>query len=243
MQEGGLARVIGWLLGPGARGGQSPWVSALSLVIANLIVVVGVLAYGWDVFAIMFLYWAENVIVGAFNVLRMALAAHGGCAKLFMIPFFCVHYGMFCFVHGLFVIMVFGGGIATGHAPSPVLNAIIDRYFSGHPQQVLPLVLAYAPGLGVPLVLLIISRGVSFVYNYLLQGEFLRADASTLMGRPYSRIIVLHIGLIAGAFLTTSTGSSRLALSLLIVAKTFLDLIGHFRDRLAPADGAPAVSE
>ncbi len=30
--------------------------------------------------------------------------------KFFLIPFFCVHYGMFTFIHGVFVIGQFGGG-------------------------------------------------------------------------------------------------------------------------------------
>jgi len=46
--------------------------------------------------AIVLLYWIENLIVGLFNVLRMILvkaeSAAGQFQKLFMIPFFCVHF-------------------------------------------------------------------------------------------------------------------------------------------------------
>ena len=45
------------------------------LVIANLIPLVGVLWFGWDVWGILTIYWLENGIVGFFNVLKMRRAA------------------------------------------------------------------------------------------------------------------------------------------------------------------------
>jgi len=82
--------------------------SALVLVAANLVPLAGVLFFGWSVFSTLLLFWVENVIVGAFNVLRMLVAQPQigvmWAAKLFMIPFFTFHYGMFVTVHGLFVL-------------------------------------------------------------------------------------------------------------------------------------------
>src|SRR6266550_7692789 len=48
--------------------------SALVLVAPNLVPPAGVLFFGWSVFATLLLFWVENVIVGAFNVLRMLVA-------------------------------------------------------------------------------------------------------------------------------------------------------------------------
>jgi hypothetical protein len=66
------------------------------------------------VFALLVLFWMENVVVGVFFILRMVLADLEDAAlwlgKLFMVPFFCVHYGMFTAVHGVFVFMLFGQG-------------------------------------------------------------------------------------------------------------------------------------
>jgi hypothetical protein len=49
--------------------------SALALIIANLIPLVGVLFWHWDAFEIVALYWAENVVIGAINVLKMITCA------------------------------------------------------------------------------------------------------------------------------------------------------------------------
>lgn len=48
--------------------------SAMALVLANLIPVVGVLFFGWSLITILVLYWVENGIVGFWNVLKIAMA-------------------------------------------------------------------------------------------------------------------------------------------------------------------------
>src|SRR5882724_7957891 len=45
--------------------------SAYALIAANALPLFGVLFLGWDTFSIVALYWTENVIIGAINVLKM----------------------------------------------------------------------------------------------------------------------------------------------------------------------------
>ncbi len=45
--------------------------SGLALIAANLLPLLGVIFLGWDAFAILLLYWAENVVIGAINVLKI----------------------------------------------------------------------------------------------------------------------------------------------------------------------------
>ena len=45
--------------------------SALALIVVNMVPLVGVLFWRWDAFEIVALYWAENVAIGAINVLKM----------------------------------------------------------------------------------------------------------------------------------------------------------------------------
>ena len=88
---------------------QSP--SVIVLVLANLIPLGGVVFFGWQVFPIMFLFWLENVVVGAFNVLELIMAGGSGspaAVKIFLVPFFTLHYGIFTLVHGVFVFTMFG---------------------------------------------------------------------------------------------------------------------------------------
>jgi len=90
-------------------GPSSVRVSLAMLVAANLLPLFGVLFSGWSVFIVMSLFWLENVIIGAWNVPRMATQLlRGQWGALFLIPFFIVHYGLFCAIHGLFVMGIFG---------------------------------------------------------------------------------------------------------------------------------------
>jgi hypothetical protein len=204
--------------------------SVLVLIVANLVPILGVVWFRWEVFPLVFLFWFENVIVGVFNVLRMLLAMPqhglGWAAKLFMIPFFCFHYGMFTFVHGVFVIGLFGGGFRHG-APFPDEHAILQLVIEKH--------LTWA------ILGLAISHGFSFAYNYLWLGEFRRAALPVLMQQPYSRVVVLHLAILGGGFLMAALGSPVAGLVLLVLLKIVVDVRAHLRERqkLATLHAAP----
>ncbi|MGI9247995.1 MAG: DUF6498-containing protein, partial [Woeseiaceae bacterium] len=51
--------------------------SSIALVLANLVPLAGVLLFDWQVFDVLMLYWAENVIIGVINVLRMGVCRGG----------------------------------------------------------------------------------------------------------------------------------------------------------------------
>jgi hypothetical protein len=52
-------------------GGKGLDASGKMLIAANLIPLVGVLAWDWSIFNVVMLYWFENVIIGGINVLKM----------------------------------------------------------------------------------------------------------------------------------------------------------------------------
>jgi len=212
---------------PSALEQAFPWLSTVSLVVANLIPLAGVLCWGWSIFAIMFLFWAENIVVGVVNILRMLVCKPdqpmGWLVKLFFIPFFTFHYGMFCAGHGLFVLLLFGGmGQAVGVMEHFGPRTILD---------LLQLGLRGQPGITYAVIGLAISHLISFGVNFIGRGEYRRADASTLMHRPYGRIVVLHLTLLFGAFLLTLTGLKGAAAALLVALKLGMDLKAHLKER------------
>jgi hypothetical protein len=50
------------------------------------------------------------------------------------------------------------------------------------------------------------------------------------MSQPYSRVVVLHLTIIGGAFLVASLGTPLALLVLLILLKTAVDLRAHLRE-------------
>jgi hypothetical protein len=196
--------------------------SAWVLVAANVVPLLGVLFWGWDAFALIALFWMENVVVGVFFILRMLLADPRDPAlwagKVFLVPFFCFHYGMFTAVHGLFVFGLFGG-----------------KAYDPHGLQVLEPAMRVARdfGLWLPLAALLASHGFSFLWNYLWRGQFRRAKLTELMSKPYGRVVVLHMGIILGAIATTALGSPLWALLVLLALKIGLDLKAHLKEHSA----------
>jgi hypothetical protein len=71
--------------------------ATLALVGANLIPLAGVLLLGWDLGAVMTLFWAENAVIGFYNLLKLAVVARW--AVLVVGPFFLGHYGGFMAGH------------------------------------------------------------------------------------------------------------------------------------------------
>jgi hypothetical protein len=194
-------------------------VSAWVLVAANVLPLIGVLLWGWDVFPLLALFWMENVVIGVLNVLKMLCADPRDAAlwagKLFLVPFFCVHYGMFTAVHGVFVFSMFSG----------------KRYDVGGLSPLEPALRAAADfGLWLPLAVLLASHLFSFFWNYLHRGEFRRVRLTELMAKPYGRVVVLHLTIILGGIGAMALGSPVWALLLLLALKIGLDLKAHITE-------------
>ena len=173
---------------------------------------------GWQVFPVIFLYWIENVIIGISNVLKMLLSSPGSpgqwVAKFFMIPFFCVHYGMFTLVHGIFILVFFGGYMKSG-SPMPGTSDLLNLIGSLQ--------------IGGAVLALMLSHTVSFITNYIGNGEYKQASLSDLMAQPYGRVIILHLTIMIGGFSMMALGSPVVGLVFLIVLKTFIDIKTHLK--------------
>ena len=209
--------------GPGFR--ITP--TAVVLIAANIVPLVGMLFFGWSVYATLLLFWAENAIVGVFNILRMLAADPDNplawASKVFMVPFFTFHYGMFVTVHGIFVLELFGKVHTRGFpTPSVFWSAILNA------------------GIAPAVWGLALSHAVSFAFNYIGAGQYRTASLPMLMSRPYGRVMILHVVILVGGFLVMALGSPTLPLALLVVLKTALDLRGHVREHAALAQPATA---
>jgi hypothetical protein len=212
-----------------------------ALIAANSLPLAGALLAGWDAGVILLLYWAENIIIGAYSVLKVITSLGGGWeshfGKAFLVPFFLLHYGGFCAVHGVFV-SVFAGGrnrlrdgfFADAHDwPGPLvfiglLVNVIRGFWERHGEELI-----------WPLVALAASHGVSFVQNFLLRGEYRTAAPKDLMAGPYGRIVLLHVTLIAGGMPVLLLGSPLPLVVLLVVVKVVVDVFLHRRSHGAKA--------
>ncbi|MEQ1843820.1 MAG: DUF6498-containing protein, partial [Verrucomicrobiales bacterium] len=183
------------------------------LVLANLVPLFGAFFLDWSIFEIVILYWAENIVIGLFTILRIMTVAPPDSppvllpGKLGLSAFFTVHYGIFCLVHGVFIVVLLGG--TRGMAGPPEIPQLAGG------------------ALKWALLALGLSHAASFVLNYLGKGENRATDLKAQMVAPYPRIVVLHLAILFGAFVVMAFGQPVLLLAILVVGKTILDLQLH----------------
>jgi len=204
-------------------------VSTVALVLANLTPLFGVLFLHWQIFPLFLVYWLENLIVGLFNVLRIVTAGPGGripwSLKLVLIPAFCLHYGFFNFIYGVFLF----GSLGLVYGESKLVWAT--------PAELAPHVVAAIArfGLGFAVLSLVISHAVSFKMNYIDGGEYRRVTAKRLMIHPYSRVFLYHFTIMIGTGLMFILGSPVFLVVTLVAIKTAMDLVLHRVVRQRPA--------
>jgi hypothetical protein len=198
------------------------------LIAANLVPLAGVLLLGWDLATLVAIYWAENGVVGIYAVGRILTAGAGStapgaappgqslAARLVLVPFFLVHYGLFWVVHGVFVWMALPTLFASFGSAAPPGVVVL------HPDGTVVLFAACA---------LLVSHGASFVLNWILGGESATSNPAVEMHAPYSRVIVLHVTIVLGAFAVAFVGAPVGALVVMVVLKTTVDLSAHLRER------------
>jgi hypothetical protein len=225
---------------------SSPWAVG-TLIASNLIPLAGVFWLGWDIKYLVLSYWFENLVIGGYAILRM-LAARGNMAirtptalmvsfgfKIVMILFFLLHYGGFCGGHGFFLLALFNEGSGSSSPANNILSQAHDwpgpLVFFGMLVQVLKSIFAqHPPGIEWMIAGLTVSHGVSFATNYLGRGEYLNSSAAIEMSRPYKRIVLLHVAILAAAMPVLMLKSPLPLLILIVLGKAGLDLWLHLKE-------------
>lgn len=203
------------------------------LLIANLFSLIGVIFLGWSSSLLLLGYWFESAIIGFFTIFKIILANKTGnnieqvpiknkkimiyLSKIILIAFFIFHFGDFMIAHFILIIPVF---ISSGFKLSfPTLSSSLSS-------------------ISLLLVSLFISHTYSFFSNYIGKKEYEKISPSGAMIQPYSRIVIMQIAVMLGAFLSVgliavlgkNEPSKLFTLGqaiVLILIKTSFDVFSH----------------
>jgi hypothetical protein len=207
--------------------------STLILLAANMFPLVGVLAWGWDAFVLLVLYWLETAVIAFWTIVRIATTPRDSLgdikfngsdkpgAPLGLALFFTVHAGIFMAVHFLFLWTLFSGGWARKiHSPGEFFDQIV-----------------IGTGLWLPLVVLFLVRGWLIMFERFEPGlrrtfriaprrpapaSLLTSTESSLFGL-YARIFIMQFTILLGAWVALLVGAAG-AYALLVLLKTALDV-------------------
>ena len=185
----------------------------LALIIANLVPLLGVFAYGWNLYTLVMVYWSENILIGVFTLVKMAFVKKVGPVgktKLYKTLLFCAVYGTFVVIHGSIL--------------SQLVFRSADRAFN----------------FGIVFVLCILafllSHAVSMTTNFLMKRENEKISAFDLMFLPFVRVAPMHLVLLLAAIVVLAmVEGPGWRLSLFVLLKVFLDLASHFAEHTAMA--------
>lgn len=181
--------------------------TASTIVIGNLVPVFGVLFLGWNAAQILVLFWIENVIIGILTAPRILASGKGEPMAWFLTGFFVFHYGFFCGVHLVFVLLLAGGFMhQQAGLLDPLASALAQTSFLW----------------GMAAVGLI--NLVAQLRDWWLPGLWRESDPQTEMSRPYGRIMVLHFTILIGAWAAFSLGAPVWSVLILCLLKAALEL-------------------
>ena len=176
-----------------------------------------------------------NPLLGRVRVFGKPVSSVSGAGRSALAIFFVMHYGIFWFVHGIFIFLLpqFLGSNPTcagpsfpGGAPPPFpLPADLTNSCTGAFGDIVWSNVLIAG------VALFISHGASFLFNYVGRAEYLATTPMRQMGAPYGRVMILHVTIIFGAFAVAALGAPIGALLILVALKTIFDLTLHLRER------------
>ncbi|MEZ5937523.1 MAG: DUF6498-containing protein [Hyphomonadaceae bacterium] len=208
-------------------------------VIAGMVVdslpIVGVLLWGWGAAPLVLLYWMENLIIGVMTLPRLVLSgvrygALGIIGGAGMALFFTFHYGLFCYVHGVFLSVFFAGPDFSPGAPG--LSGFMDM---------IRIALTSGEHLNLAVYTLVAWHFLMLMWDFGVRGEWRRTTPVEEMVRPYQRVVVLHIGLFVGAGALIALGDPMIGVLGLILLRVLWGIVAN-GDREAKSTPEPSAA-
>lgn len=198
--------------------------SAKSLIVANIVTMFFTIYEGWDILTLMWIYWAQNMIIGLFNFIKILTLNEFSTdglrmndkpvqpirsTKISVAFFFLVHYGFF---HAVYAVFLFSGFGPMQKHPSPISS--IDKIL-----------------IAVSIFAFFGNHLFSFFYNR-QRDKDKKPNLGTVMFFPYVRIIPMHLTIIFGIFIMVLLGMFRIksdvpVILFFLILKTIADVIMH----------------
>ncbi len=201
--------------------------STLALLISNVVVIAFASDQQWDLITLLWIYWAQSVIIGVFNVFKILDLTHFSTNGFYVNDkpvapteetkrqtalFFSIHYGIFHLVYFFFLVVFSFVGFWQVSAYSAAAASVLFILAS--------------------IALFFANHLYSFLHNREQERKRIR-NIGGVMFSPYARIIPMQLTLILGVFLV-----DQMALLLFLVLKTVADVITHVAEH---AQDLPSV--
>jgi hypothetical protein len=210
---------------------------------ANLLPLVGVWWWGWNIFDVLILYWMQTVLLVLFTLLHITKAPESGLGTITVngrarpatrhdyLMIFSLVGGVFCAAHLLFLWVLFSGQLnRIVHGPVTFWQHMVIA--SG---AWVALLLNLVGGLARYLLLPPRAGVVHWIFRRigLAEQDEPPGNIDGMLAALFVRIFVMQAAIIVGAMLVRSYGTIA-PLMILIVLKTLIDFAGGLGGMRAP---------
>lgn len=168
--------------------------------------------------------WCENLVVGFYTIFKIPLCRpvdpdkwdHYPVAptliRWVVIPFFLLHFLMFCAMHLALINMLF--------------SSEVESYAEAHRNSAFPEVNFNV--VLISLCALFVNHGISYGLNFIKQKEYLRFKMDEMMFVPYKRLLLVHgVVMTLGLLLSVTGIDSVLLILIFFTVKCWIDLRRH----------------
>jgi len=184
------------------------WTITLDVALYLVLPLVGLFVWGWDWRPIVLLYWLENITIGGVTFFSLVKRARAGDPGGMPAWFFFIHYGMFTFVHGVFVIVMIGLIPVITDTPAAPFN---------------------------PLWIVAAWLLATLIQWFLALRADPPPQAG--VGRAYGRVVVLHLTILGGVWLIAAFGLPAIVAVFLVVLHAVVDIASLALPALAKGRG------
>jgi hypothetical protein len=199
------------------------------IVLLSLVPLLGVLAFGWGIYAVAMFYWVECNLIGVTAVLKLAVRPPSTIdlttRRALAIALFVVVYG---------ALMLATLGIVTAAFASDWVETSPGLYHMEYHGTV--------PGWAVPaLLLLLVQQALLFIRYCLVSGPR-RASTRAAVLPPFGRTLLLLLGGLVGAGFSIRLGTRVPSLVLLVFCMAGADVLGYLLERRAEMSSSATVA-
>ncbi|GIU69465.1 MAG: hypothetical protein KatS3mg002_0701 [Candidatus Woesearchaeota archaeon] len=170
------------------------------LTITSAFVALFLVYYYKSIGLLILLFLTENIIIGFFNVLRMASCGQNPFGKIIFIPFFIFHYGIFLIIYYL-LIKFFLKWISE----SNTLN-----------YESISTILFF-------IIALILINGIKFIIDE-ISGNLKDKSPHEFTFRPYSKLILTTLSVILGSLIYVGLKKQEFMLFFIVLLKLIIEI-------------------
>lgn len=199
-------------------------ITAVSLIVTNIFLMIMAISLDWKTYDQVMVFWCENLVVGFYTAFKIPFCRPVDADKLdhypvprryikiVIIPFFLLHFLMFCALHLVLIHMLF--------------YHEVESYAEAHKAFSFPEINRTA--LFIAFIALMVNHGISYFVNFISKKEYLKFKMDEMMFIPYKRLILGHfVVLVFGLILSVLWPDSATLVALFFTAKIWIDIKRH----------------